>query len=161
MPSGLQHFQISSLWDKGYTGAVADNARELGRHAGVLLAGILLATIPPPADARWGTPALVSILGQVGLTVGKDWPWRRTVFGEELTMEKGWPWRRAHTSGSLGLQMPAEGLQTCGVWRSLCFPNLHCQRVPPLEGMQGSGRFGNRRNLNNWALASMDILCFA
>lgn len=66
-----------------------------------------------------------------------------------------------HLMVSLAVAASGGFAYTWSLEESLCLPNLHCHRMPPLEGTQGSGRCGKRRNLNHWALASMDILFFA
>lgn len=88
--------------------------------------------------------------------MGKDRPWRRTDFGEGLTMEKC-----THLVVSLAVAARGGFADIWSLKESLCLLNLHCHMVPPLEGSQGSGTCGNRRNLNHEALASRAILCFA
>lgn len=149
MPSGLQHFQISSVWDKGCSwflwwwsmGAGEARRNSPGRNS----PGNRLSSCRCPVGHR-DPPALVCVLGQVGLTMGKDWPWGRTC---------------RHFMVSLAVDASGVFALMWSLKETLCLPNLHCYMVPPLEGTQGSGTCGDRRNLNHWALASMDILCFA
>lgn len=147
MLSGLQHFQILSVGDKGCTVAVVlvvvmhvswGGMQELSWQEFSWQPSLLLQM---PVGHR-DTPALMSVLGQVGLSLGKDWTWGDSQSPLPVAAREGF----------------------ANMWslkESLCLPNLHCHVVPPLEGTQGSGRWGNRRNWNHWALVSMDLLCFA